>query len=1443
MKKLIFGVALLALVSSASAMNDWKTSAGGVGRNWFLASNWSMELVPDLTYANGDVRLHDTYGLPAAQTPRINAGENALAYQIRVGGSGAAQVPYNIGMLTMDGGTLTTVNYIMTGTDSSSIRSGALYMNGGTINVGTPPSTGGHLYIGHGRSDMAAGISGWLYMTGGTINVLNNFSIARYNASGYAYISGGTIYANDFFMKAENSTGTAHMDVTGSGKVVLNGDRTAAVAGYISSGWLTGNGNDLDIQYDYDISNPGKTTVWAVSSAKATSPSPVNGATNVAKTTTLSWTAGPGAVSHDVYFGTDETKVTDANRANKLGVLVRQDHDANTYDPYGLLKLNTTYYWRIDEVNDPNIWKGDVWSFSTLPYFVVEASGTVTPWMRLDSNSTIFGLPNATIPDPIQVRVTNQAGTVTPDLVGIPVNFQIIEAPIGASGQKLIPGDDTSVTIPTDANGYAQVNLVLGDQNGVYRVAITESDSNYTIDWVRALTPGVTADLEFQTVPTTPCLANGIDVIPVTISALDFQGNPVSGAQIFVGSRIGRDVKQTFSTIDKGAGIYEALTTSTVSGEAQLAAWDALTNVQCQSTAPIQFIPGEANRVAIYAAIPKSSEPFDEATLYAFVVDAFENKIGSASANVEFTTDLGTITSETVIADEFVAVLHSSSPGIATVTATDIISGLVSELRQISFPYLLPVDIHKKPFKNHHIKFWKPKGADVRALIAGEISGKRIVYGIKSPKLCGPKIYITYTVNEYDFDKVDIPDAKGKKDGILDEFKNDGFTNSANPTAEEKNLVKNTQAGAENVYIVPGMSDNSFGECILNKGVVLNLRTGLTKPPDGLTLAHENTHYWGLNEPNHYENNEPLGPENIGNVNGVASLDCSNNGILSQGQLAKLRAKFHCPGPNPVYAGSIGNQINLRFTNNGQPGNPFATLTSLTVTGIQSTPTFVLNFSPTTTTLTPSTLLPGETGTATFFFDVAPNIEVGIGSFIELMVTSDSGDVFYPLLYLDITGNYLVVDDFESYTATDPNIIYKTWKDGTSYPGYGGNGTGSIIGLADPPYVEQYITYVSWQSIPYSYDNTSDYGAGYYSEAEADTSELQIGSNWNRDGVRALTLYFYGDPNNDANVTERMYMALEDNDSVAVVYYDGNSNDVRESKWHEWNIRLTDFTNVDLNNVNKVYIGFGDRDNNSTPGGSGLVFFDELRLYPPRCVLSKRGTVGGVANVANFDSFSEGDNGLTITDGGITFKNLDRYWDQGYPGSFCIEASTSEQMGPFFSPPNYLNAGGYVPGPGAGFGRFGSADIVFNGLASSAQVDIFYLPAGPSSNRLALEAIQGGNVVATAEMGFVVASGIQRELLAITGVSFDSLRLRAYGPDSNGAVGIGIDNVEIVSVPGNEPIADLTDDCVVDVADLEILCQEWLTAGIKADIYPNGIVDFRDFAVLANEWMTEKLWP
>ncbi len=109
----------------------------------------------------------------------------------------------------------------------------------------------------------------------------------------------------------------------------------------------------------------------------ATNPVPTNYEENVRTEPTLTWTPGKGAVTHDVYFGTDKDDVTDANRTNKFGVFIRKDYDTNSIDiaddpNVGVLELGTIYHWRIDEVNGTDIAKGPVWTFMTGNYLVID---------------------------------------------------------------------------------------------------------------------------------------------------------------------------------------------------------------------------------------------------------------------------------------------------------------------------------------------------------------------------------------------------------------------------------------------------------------------------------------------------------------------------------------------------------------------------------------------------------------------------------------------------------------------------------------------------------------------------------------------------------------------------------------------------------------------------------------------------------------------------------------------------------------------------------------------------------------------------------------------------------------------------------------------------------------------------------------------------------------
>jgi hypothetical protein len=258
----------------------------------------------------------------------------------------------------------------------------------------------------------------------------------------------------------------------------------------------------------------------------------------------------------------------------------------------------------------------------------------------------------------------------------------------------------------------------------------------------------------------------------------------------------------------------------------------------------------------------------------------------------------------------------------------------------------------------------------------------------------------------------------------------------------------------------------------------------------------------------------------------------------------------------------------------------------------------------------------------------------------------EMGDSYTPGLVWSFTlGDIIVVDDMESYTPgrDSPNAICNEWIDGYT------NWTGSLVFLGIAPAAP---VHGGEQSMMYFYANDFDNGAGYYSEIER---EYPDPCDWTAVGVKALTLYFYGDPSNDATATERMYVGLEDSSSsYAEVKYGDNGedmNDVKIEDWQEWNIALQDFNDggVNLTEIKKVYIGFGNKVDPFMPGGLGLVYFDDITVYPIRCV-ADYGPVGDVSGdcVVDFKDveimadewLDSGDVAADLyTDGKVDFKD------------------------------------------------------------------------------------------------------------------------------------------------------------------------------------------------------------
>jgi hypothetical protein len=186
------------------------------------------------------------------------------------------------------------------------------------------------------------------------------------------------------------------------------------------------------------------------------------------------------------------------------------------------------------------------------------------------------------------------------------------------------------------------------------------------------------------------------------------------------------------------------------------------------------------------------------------------------------------------------------------------------------------------------------------------------------------------------------------------------------------------------------------------------------------------------------------------------------------------------------------------------------------------------------------------------------------------------------ILWSFTTANFLIVDDFESYNDLDPaeaesNRIFNAWIDGYDNPA-----NGSLVGYDNPPFAEQTIIHSGNQSMPLFYDNSVG-----YSEA---TLTLTYPRDWTEKGVTTLTIWFRG---NSDNAAETLYVALN---GSAVVNHD-NPDAAQIIAWTQWNIDLQAF-GVNLANVNTIALGLGNK-NNPLAGGSGTMYFDDIRLYPP----------------------------------------------------------------------------------------------------------------------------------------------------------------------------------------------------------------------------------------------------
>ncbi len=388
MKK--FSILFLFLVLLVFSANSFGASiywtGTGADRLWSTGDNWVGGSSP----GTGDVAV--IYTVPSSNDPNISSTVNAVCSQLIMGGSGCVDT------LTVTGGTLTaggTVGHKLCNAANSTVTI--------DINAGTMTFTSADVLIAQNVDT-----SFTLNMTGGTIQTSNRHIKASTHAVGQSFfnISGGTFssggemtlgdngpstinqtggsvhVASKLFLDRQNKNNGTVYNLNGgtlyAGNIVFNGNSILNIAGgtftfpkaYLSIvnaeisaeqivAYLGEGAVDVDSTTD-----PVNLIITGVILEQALQESPADGSVDVPLDVALSWSAGDGAVSHNVYFGTTSPPSFVQNQTEL------------TYDPPGDLNGITTYYWAIDEVNEANgVCDGDVWSFTTVnPYIASEPS-------------------------------------------------------------------------------------------------------------------------------------------------------------------------------------------------------------------------------------------------------------------------------------------------------------------------------------------------------------------------------------------------------------------------------------------------------------------------------------------------------------------------------------------------------------------------------------------------------------------------------------------------------------------------------------------------------------------------------------------------------------------------------------------------------------------------------------------------------------------------------------------------------------------------------------------------------------------------------------------------------------------------------------------------------------------------------------------------------------
>ncbi len=244
----------------------------------------------------------------------------------------------------------------------------------------------------------------------------------------------------------------------------------------------------------------------------ATNPNPLNGATGISiNLAQASWTNPSGAVTNSFYFGTSPGSLA----------LLQSGTLATSYTiPPATLMYNTTYYWRVDEIDGTGTTTGPVWSFVTeldpniVALFSDDFSGGASLWTITNNGGNVdWQVAPITRPGTTQYTLPATAGgnVLTADIdqfgvsgqtllstaqVTAPINaamYQTVELEFDNDFRMLVASDESYVEVSTDGTTWTSVWTKIGvsvrNTHEVVNISSQVALSNFYLRF-RSVQPG-----------------------------------------------------------------------------------------------------------------------------------------------------------------------------------------------------------------------------------------------------------------------------------------------------------------------------------------------------------------------------------------------------------------------------------------------------------------------------------------------------------------------------------------------------------------------------------------------------------------------------------------------------------------------------------------------------------------------------------------------------------------------------------------------------------------------------------------------------------------------------------------------------------------------------------------------------------------------------------------